>query len=288
MRIDRPEQKRIRLLVMIPLLSAILLNAVSVLTGWVYTIDAEGSFRLGTLFWVQTVVCQSYLLIPTILSLRKAFSIRIWAEKSEYLIYAAYMLPAVLAAFTEDFIPSVPVLSLSMFMVINILFMTIQDRQIYNDALTGLNNRRRLEGYLSERLGDVSEKNPICLFMIDVDRFKAINDTYGHTEGDDALKTVADVLKITASRYGAFVARYGGDEFCMIGCSAPAEEVIDEIRNTLARRSKMAGSQKGYNLSVSIGCCICTSPDKKTIEVIREADAKLYADKRMKEKRWEG
>ena len=58
-------------------------------------------------------------------------------------------------------------------------FIDMLDMQVNNDALTGLNNRRRAEYYLTDCIED-AEKNPFCIYMIDVDHFKQINDTYGH------------------------------------------------------------------------------------------------------------
>ena len=71
--------------------------------------------------------------------------------------------------------------------------------------------------------------------MIDVDKFKTINDTYGYIEGDFALKVVAESLKKTAAQYGAFAARYGGDEFCIIlpESGAEPEEIIKNYKKVV-------------------------------------------------------
>ena len=81
-----------------------------------------------------------------------------------------------------------PLLGLSIFMMILILFLMIQNMQVYNDALTGLNNRRRLNQYLEDRLSKASPARPLLLFIMDINSFKSINDVYGHLEGDHALR----------------------------------------------------------------------------------------------------
>ena len=87
--------------------------------------------------------------------------------------------------------------------------------QIYNDALTGLNNRRRLDQFLEEHLEISSKDRPVSLLLMDVNGFKKINDKFGHIEGDAVLKMVGTVLKLAAADFDAFAARYGGDEFCL-------------------------------------------------------------------------
>lgn len=70
--------------------------------------------------------------------------------------------------------------------------------------------------------------------MIDVDRFKNINDKYGHVEGDLALKIVANALKITSEQLGGFIARYGGDEFCYI---LSGRDIVPDLVKSCIRKN---------------------------------------------------
>ena len=103
---------------------------------------------------------------------------------------------SIISAAIEDIFPSIPILYLTMLIALLVLFLTIQDFQIFNDALTGLNNRERLESFLGHELQNASVSKPIAIFMIDVDKFKLNNDIYGHVEGDYALKQLRKHLKI--------------------------------------------------------------------------------------------
>ena len=85
------------------------------------------------------------------------------------------------------------------------------------DGLTGIANRRHFDqALLQESRRSKREKTPLSLIMLDIDYFKAFNDTYGHMKGDDCLKTVASILTKTLKRPGDFLARYGGEEFVVV------------------------------------------------------------------------
>lgn len=89
-------------------------------------------------------------------------------------------------------------------------------RLIFEDELTGLHNRRFLHSYFEHKIGWETEASfPLSLMVLDIDRFKKVNDTYGHDVGDEALKFVAGLLKEVAGETG-YPVRFGGDEFMVI------------------------------------------------------------------------
>lgn len=256
-------------------------NLISIFTGWVFYIDAYDHYDYGPLFFVQAIGSYVYLLIPTVNSIARAVRTHSRLQRREYLLYAAYMFPPLLAGLLEDLIPTVPVLCLSMFMIIHILFLTIQDMQIYSDALTGLNNRRRLNQFLEERLAAASKAHPVGIFIMDINKFKAINDTYGHVEGDAALKMTARALKMTAAEFNAFVARYGGDEFCLVidGAIYEPTQVAGRLRGYLEQAQAEETPPKAYAVSISIGYTVCDTPEYDIDHLIGRVDKHLYEDK---------
>lgn len=117
---------------------------------------------------------------------------------------------------------------------------------------------------------------------IDVDKFKNINDKYGHVVGDSALKIVAKALKITSEQFGGFVARYGGDEFCYIlsGRDIDPELVKKCIRKNLEEIQRKQQPKKEYSLLVSIGYNTLSNAESDIMNGIAQADKLLYADKK--------
>ena len=159
----------------------------------------------------------------------------------------------------------------------------IRNTQIYNDALTGLNNRGRLTNYMEEALAKASPDHPLLLFVMDINNFKSINDHYGHLEGDNALRIFADVLREVASKYYAFIARYGGDEFCVVMYAAnhDPEEIVEVIHQKLKnKRIEIKGVNDSYLVTVSIGYTICDKTDKEPNAAFERADSHLYENKR--------
>lgn len=168
---------------------------------------------------------------------------------------------------------------------LSILFIYIntQNRQISTDGLTGLNTRGEFDGKLKKRTEAVSAED-WGLLMLDIDDFKEINDLLGHDIGDDALWQTADILRRTMGHGKTFLARYGGDEFAVIGNwkkHDDAKRAIDEIQTEVQRFNET--SQKSYQLSFSIGHALWS--EAKDIEtLIAKADERMYAEKCLKKK----
>jgi diguanylate cyclase (GGDEF)-like protein len=100
-----------------------------------------------------------------------------------------------------------------------------------HDSLTGIPNRRRLtEVYEQEWRRCMRDAVPLSLIVVDVDLFKAFNDTYGHAAGDEVLRRIAGILQTSLRRPGDFVARYGGEEFVILlpGIDSAGAQALSE------------------------------------------------------------
>jgi diguanylate cyclase (GGDEF)-like protein len=145
------------------------------------------------------------------------------------------------------------------------------------DALTNVYNR----SFVYERLPSLLKKHrSLSVFIIDVDDFKHINDTYGHDTGDEVLRNIARVLQ-TQTRNEDIVVRWGGDEFLLIAPDASAPFAAS-LRERINRELRELASEWGFAVNVSVGIC---SGDKMPIEaMIRQADENMYRDKQGKGK----
>ena len=151
------------------------------------------------------------------------------------------------------------------------------ERLSVTDALTGLYNRRHLVGTLANEVQRSRRlQRPFCVLLADVDHFKQYNDTYGHLEGDAALRKIADILR-KSTRGVDCVARYGGEEFLVMLLEttvATGQIVAQRIRAQVAAAD--FGSRR---MTVSIGVAECPVHGDTPEALIASADAALYQAK---------
>ena len=164
------------------------------------------------------------------------------------------------------------------------VYVSMQNKHVITDGLTGVNNRREFDAYL-ERRGRQQAHSDWGILMIDVDDFKIINDEIGHKEGDDALWNVADILKRIFKTDDVFIARYGGDEFVVCG-DWDGKARMDEIEQAIRQRVEAFNGerQRGYKLSLSVGGALwseCGSCEA----MLEAADKKMYEVKQLRKER---
>ncbi|MCL6526932.1 MAG: GGDEF domain-containing protein [Thermaceae bacterium] len=146
----------------------------------------------------------------------------------------------------------------------------------YTDSLTGLANRRSVREALAAELARASSQGPLALILLDLDRFKQINDRYGHEVGDRVLVHVAGLLQ-THSRRGDLVGRWGGEEFVLLlpgGSLAEAQGLAERLQAVLSQ-NPLEGR---YSLSASFGVAIAHAHDTPD-SLISRADNAMYASK---------
>jgi diguanylate cyclase (GGDEF)-like protein len=148
------------------------------------------------------------------------------------------------------------------------------------DALTGLPNRRYFDEYLGLLAKRRRAEDRVGVLMIDIDRFKKLNDTFGHGVGDHVLRDVAQAIA-GAVREGDVPARFGGEEFAVL-LRNPSPEVALEVGERVRRAVGALDLRKlGVPaVSVSVGVAVAESPDQALDVVIDTADRALYRAKR--------
>ncbi len=153
------------------------------------------------------------------------------------------------------------------------------------DALTGLYNRRELNERIVVEVNRARRfKEPLSVFMADIDFFKDYNDRYGHIEGDACLVSIADIFRKCLTRDSDFIARYGGEEFCIVipDCGAEtAQEIGEKIKRAVQKKRiehKKTGLGGIVTLSVGITSGI-PGKNEDAGQFIKTADKALYKAK---------
>ena len=157
-----------------------------------------------------------------------------------------------------------------------------------HDYLTDLLNRRGFEAALSRHAAHGARYGPAgALLLVDIDRFKGVNDTFGHHVGDHVIVAVANVLR-GRLRTTDVLARLGGDEFALILDhveEGDAREVADALVRAVRAEPIVGPGGEQLSVTASIGVALFAS-DHTTDEVLRRADAALYAAKTSGRDQW--
>lgn len=157
------------------------------------------------------------------------------------------------------------------------------------DELTGLKNRRAILDDLNRELAKSRRTDQnLAVIFIDVDKFKEVNDTYGHGQGDRVLQALAEIFE-NGTRDTDSLGRFGGDEFLLLvplDPNEPAANIEEVLQRHVEAAKKVNRSDKTGEFieqTISLGCVIVpsrTNPDENTVEEIkRQADQALYASK---------
>ena len=270
----------------IPVFILVLLYITSFRTGLIFQITPEETVVPGPLYAASGIVDNLY---GFAIIFHALYLIRKHKEKdnlSTYMVQIFFIVICTVGGILDAVVSNSPIMPLAICLSFVYLFISIQEPQIYNDALTGLNNRRRTDIYLRELLAGSRGNAPMHLFMLDVDDFKQINDIQGHLAGDRALQAVGKALQAVTDEYKGFVSRWAGDEFLMI---LPAERdgLLEEIRGKIAHSISLEaqGADISGPLEVSIGHTFHAAETAETpSELIQRADLALYQDKEARKK----
>jgi len=152
------------------------------------------------------------------------------------------------------------------------------------DQLTGLPNRRSFNGRMQVEWNQaIKEQKPISILIADIDRFKQINDTYGHQQGDIVLQIIAKTLQQAFDHPVDFVVRWGGEEFIVLLSDTPlsgAMDIAERIRNSIEKLEIPYYEGVIIKLTVSIGVNSLIPEQNSSINAfISNADKALYAAK---------
>ncbi|ODP31888.1 dGTP triphosphohydrolase [Pandoraea sp. ISTKB] len=153
-------------------------------------------------------------------------------------------------------------------------------RLISYDALTGLPNRYALMESLRQSLSSPDQLGKVALLHIDLDNFKSVNDTLGHSQGDEIIRQVSERF-IPRMPAGAMLARFAGDEFMVLLEGDGAPEQAEPLGETLlaALKAPMVADGTSFALHASIGVTFWSKPEETEADLIKKADLAMYSAK---------
>ncbi len=160
------------------------------------------------------------------------------------------------------------------------------ERQSMTDQLTGIANRRKYDEYSQKKWASaISQGVPLSICVMDIDKFKVYNDTFGHPAGDEVIAAVAKTIAELLSRKTDFVARYGGEEFVAIlfGCSAAdAYEYMKKVRKAVEDLHIPHKPEESEWVTVSIGgSTVLPQTGSQYEKCLKLADNMLYNAKNL-------
>lgn len=156
------------------------------------------------------------------------------------------------------------------------------EQMAVRDGLTNIYNRRHLTQRLAEKLEKAKEeKTPVSVALFDIDKFKNVNDTYGHLCGDEVIKRAACLARKHAKMHGGFAGRYGGEEFVMVFPDTDVEEAYEYLKvfHEDVRKQVVEFDGKEIVFRVSVGLTCYPSTCDNTQEILSRADWSMYYSK---------
>ena len=244
---------------------------------WFYYFEGTTYLR-GPLFLLRAVLLMLFCLLLSVYTV--IYRSSIYADYRK----AIFSLPtlAAIGALLQILVPDMNMTYASIAVGLLILFFQLQSKNLDVDYLTGALNRRGLDIRLEEAIKNaLTSGRTFSAIMLDLDHFKQINDTYGHIEGDFALKKVAEVLFQVFSQK-AFIGRFGGDEFCIltdIQDEHALSDIVDLVEDELDKWNYK--KEKPYAIEVSMGSMVYDPSARMSAKQFQMAiDELMYEKKR--------
>lgn len=267
---------------MLPAITTTILLAISSRTGWIYGIDQNGAYYRGPYYFIQ-MLAYAYLVTASLLALQSKRQVEFAIEKKKLSAVAMFALPPLLLGTIQLFTPpgGLPTTQFSILLSLIMLSINSLESRVTQDSLTGLSNRYVLDRVIANKISNKkSNTDHLYVLIGDLDRFKSINDTYGHMAGDRALKIVADVLKKVFHNTSAILTRMGGDEFAIV-IETDHMEFLTHTIQQITQELECASKMEPFTLRMSIG--IAKYEDGMSmIDLLNKADLDLYDQKRKK------
>jgi len=273
---DENRIQKLRKILSIPLIINALASIISLFTGWFFRIDEQNIYHRGDLYWMHMLFCVALMLFPFtfIFKNRKKIS------NKHFSSLIIFIIPITIGTILQVLYYGVTYLWTGMMLSLLIIYLTIQERESSTDFLTEINNRKQVDHYIKNKIKTNKKHKPFSAILMDLDRFKEINDRYGHDVGDEALQDTVMVLK-KCLRQNDFLARYGGDEFLII-LDIENPQMLDMTVHRIKTGFEDFNKEnyRPYSLSVSIGYLLYDyRSEMNSEEFLKHLDTLMYQNK---------
>ncbi len=265
-------------LLLVPVAVNFVLTLLSPFYGFVFYINEANKYVRGDFFPLSMGITYFYI----VLAVFSIFHRRRKLVKEEYLPLMLFGVLPLVGAFLQGLFYGVLLMWSTCAFSLVIVYNFLQQRMVHIDSLTGAWARSSFEYYLGQRVRQKSEKD-FALIFFDLDGLKQINDSYGHSAGDEALKTTIRLVRSCLKKTDV-IARFGGDEFIVLLDDInkiQLNQVMRRFTNTFQKYNEQG--EKSYTLSCSYGADVYDPTCYDLDQFIHYLDDLMYKNKKAKE-----
>ncbi len=281
---DKEHTKKIGKIFLIPSVIIAILSFISYKYPIMFTINDSGEYLRGNYYIVFVVINMFYLFYSIYLILKQIIKNRKKkVHNTKLFVLIIYPILPLVGSIIQTLVYGLNFTWILSTVSLIIVYFKFQNAQLVIDPLTKISNRYRFDAFLDKQFYEQNPDKIMFLALVDLDKFKMINDNFGHVEGDLVLVEVAKILR-EQSDFDDFVARLGGDEFVIFGTRKNEHEIVDLIKALHFELAKYnTEANKPYDVSFSIGYALQDNQNVKTKrEILIEADTNMYKNKKAK------
>lgn len=284
-KIGKEEKKWQKALIFIPVLLVTILLVINLFNGMLFTINENNLYSRGKYIYLFSLIIATYIIVMganlVYCYFKNIDNKKLKEEFKKLLIFTSI---PIVSALIQNFNYGITLGQVGLTLSVLLIYLNGQKKDSNIDELTGIYNRRAFNRNVSRLF---NSKKLMFLMLMDANDFKMINDKYGHLEGDKALVAIANILKnaISNTDKDYFLARYGGDEFIIVG-EIKSQDDVDELMLQIEEEEKRYNKEtkNKYNIKLSIGYSLRNNEHTSVESLIEAADNKMYARKKEMKK----
>lgn len=269
---------RIGVVVMILYWVSILLNLKSHL---IFYVDSNNLYHRGEAFLIAGGLPLIFITASVLVCIYRIFCVEVHHRRA-YCMFLSFMLIALVGSIPQVVVYGVVTIWISLAVALVACYVYLQNGSVSTDSLTGINNRRRFDRFTRYAWDNMkAPQDNMFLMILDINRFKQINDEFGHAEGDRALMLTADVLEEVLCDGKTFYARIGGDEFAVVFRNTEEELVKEKINRLHTTMADLCQEMElPYEITFATGYAKTDGETKlEFAKLFSRADENMYAHK---------